>query len=95
MDRSDVINLRRYGADVAEIGLQAIVALPMQRGTLSWLEADDKLGVHFLRRMQADEILPVDDPEDAAMDGNLGDVAPGIRDARFWPFRTGGMGPIR
>ena len=37
--------------------------------------------------------MPVDEPKDAATDRDLGDVAPGIGKARFWPFRAGGIGP--
>ncbi len=80
---------------MAETGLQAIVVEPMQRGPLSWLEADDELGGQATRRTHADKILPVDGPEDATMNRDLGYIAPGICKARFWPFRTGGIGPLR
>ena len=40
-----------------------------------------------------DQILPVDEPKDATTDRDLGDVALGICQAQFWPFRTGWIGP--
>jgi hypothetical protein len=40
-----------------------------------------------------DQILPVDEPKDATTDRDLGDVALGICQAQFWPFRAGGIRP--
>lgn len=84
MDRSNLIDLRRYEAHFAVIGLQAIVVELMQLGPLSWLEADDELGWQAARRTHADMILSVYEPEDATMDRNFGDTAPGIYKAKFF-----------
>ena len=37
--------------------------------------------------------MPVDDPEKAAVDGDLGNNPPRIGKARLWPFRAGGRAP--
>jgi hypothetical protein len=93
MDRPGLIDLRRYGGDLAEIRPQVLSVEPMQRGRFFRLEAHDELGEGVVRQPHADEILPVDEPKEATTDRDLGDVAVGICQARFWPFRAGGIGP--
>jgi hypothetical protein len=44
MDRPGLIDLRRYGGDLAEIRLQVLSFEPMQRGQLFRLETHDELG---------------------------------------------------
>lgn len=78
---------------MAKIGLQAIRVEPMQSGRVPWLETHDELSGGAVRQAHPDAILPVDDPEDAAMDGDLRDIPARIGKARFWPFRAGGIGP--
>ncbi len=93
MHRSGFLDLRRDGADSAEIHLQAIVVEPMQSGGVLWLEAHEKFAGDIPRRPHTEQILPVDEPEEAAVDRDLGNIPPGIGKTRFWPFRTGGNGP--
>jgi hypothetical protein len=64
----------------------------MQSGLVHWLEANDELAGGTPHWAHADLILPADEPKYAAMDRDLGDIAPPICKARFWPFRTGGIG---
>ena len=93
LHRSGFLDLRRDGADSAEIHLQAIVVEPMQSGGVLWLEAHEKFAGDIPRRPHTEQILPVDKPEEAAVDRDLGNIPPGIGKTRFWPFRTGGNGP--
>jgi hypothetical protein len=78
VDRPNLLDLRRYGGELAEIRLQVLSVEPLQRGRLFWLEAHDELGGRARRRAHADKILPVDEPKDAASDRYLGHVALGI-----------------
>jgi len=66
---------RKFAVDM---GGKVAYVLPMQSGRLFRPEAHDELGGGVVRRPHADQILPVGDPEDAATDRDLGDVALGI-----------------
>ena len=78
LHRSGFLDLRQDGADLAEIHLQAIVVEPMQSGGVLWLEAHEKFAGDIPRRPHTDQILPVDKPEEAAVDRDLGNIPPGI-----------------
>src|SRR5208337_3607425 len=97
LHRSGFLDLRRDGADSAEIHLQAIVVEPMQSGGVLWLEAHEKFAGDIPRRPHTEQVLPVDEPEEAAVDRDLGNIPPGhwhdsilaIPNRREWATRPG------
>lgn len=97
MHRSGFLDLRRDGADLAEIHLQAIVVDPIQSGGVLWLETHEKFAGNIPGRPHTEQILLVDEPEEAAVDRDLGNIPPGIGETlilaipnrREWARRPG------
>jgi hypothetical protein len=93
MDRPGLRDLRGQRADVAENGFQMVYVEPAQRGQPFRLESHDDFCGGTAGWTHTNAILAIEKAENATTHGDFGNIAASIGKARYWPFRTGWIGP--